>query len=598
MSVIPERLRALRGLTAEHGIDDFIVLSVDEHLNEYLPLHGARREFMSGFTGSAGDLLVGRSDAWLYTDGRYHMQAGLELEGSGFSLMKVGTPGSRSLIADIEERIKCGKSHVVGVDPMTVPFGFSEMLTERIERLGGKVVETPINLVDRVWRTRPKNANSRLIVVPPEWCGQSTAEKLAVVRADLAAAGADGMAVVKLDQIAWLMNLRAKGDIPYNPVFEAFMYLDAQTLHLFLRSPAERLPAGFDPKCGGFVVHAYEEFAPFLRTVKERVSIDPSGITLGVVSALQGAGALIVPMLSPIELRKSMKNPAEQDAQRRANLRASVAKTRTLLWLRRELDAKRLVTEDSARLAIEAYYAEQEGYFDLSFNTISATGAHGAIIHYGACDNTPLKDGDLYLIDSGAHIAGGTTDDTRTVAVGRCDSERRKVYTLVLKGHIQAARQTFPENTPGTALDALARAPLWNQHLNYDHGTGHGVGTFLNVHEGPFALSERERKSYATTPLKPGMVTSIEPGYYREGFGGVRLENLYLLRKTHDDALGRAWITLDPLTWIPFDPELVEDSLLDPAETEWLDNYHRGCIEILSPLLPETERFELRTMLR
>ena len=598
MSAIPDRVRALRGLTAEHGIDDLIVLSVDEHLNEYLPLHGGRREFMSGFTGSAGDLLVGRSDAWLYTDGRYHMQAELELEGSGVSLMKVGAPGSRYMIADIEERVKSGRSHKIGVDPMTVPFGFAETLCEHVERLGGKVVEAPRNLVDAVWRTRPKPANSKLITVPLEWCGESTAAKLAVVRADLAAAGADGMAVVKLDQIAWLLNLRAKGDIPYNPVFEAFMYIDAQTLHLFLRAPSERLPAGYDPKCGGFVVHAYEEFAPFLRTVKERVSIDPSGITLGVVSALREAGALIVPMLSPIELRKAVKNPAEQEAQKRANLRASVAKTRTLLWLRRELEAGRTVTEDSARVAIEGFYAQQEGYFDLSFNTISATGAHGAIIHYGACDATPLQTGDLYLIDSGAHIAGGTTDDTRTVAVGRCDPERRRVYTLVLKGHIQAARQSIPENTPGTALDALARAPLWNQQLTYDHGTGHGVGTFLNVHEGPFAISERERKAYATTPLKPGMVTSIEPGYYRAGFGGVRLENLYLLTKTQVDAVGRAWMVLEPLTWIPFDRDLVEDSMLDPAETEWLDNYHRKCIEILSPLLPETERFELRTMLR
>lgn len=598
MNQIPERLRALRALTAEHGIDDLIVLSVDEHLNEYLPLHGERRAFMSGFTGSAGDLIIGRTDAWLYTDGRYHMQAGLELDGSTFDLMKVGAPGSRPLLADLEERLKSGHVKSVGVDPMTVPFAFAEALREKLERHGAKLVETPFNLVDRVWKQRPQPAPTKLIAMPLEWSGASVAAKAAAIREDLAKLGADSIAIVKLDQVAWLFNLRGKGDIPYNPVFEASAFLDGKALHLFIRSGAERMPAGFDAGSGGFVLHGYDEFPAFLRTVKGRVAVDPSGVTLGVISALQAGGSLVVQCLSPIEVRKAHKNPAEQEAQKRANLRASAAKTRALLWLRRELDEKRTVTEDSFRKHIEARYAEQEGYFDLSFNTIAATGAHGAIIHYGACDETPLKTGDLFIIDSGAHIAGGTTDDTRTVAVGRCDQERRRIYTLVLKGHIQAAKQVFPENIPGTALDALARSPLWNQGLNYDHGTGHGVGAFLNVHEGPFAISERERKPYATTPLKAGMCTSIEPGYYREGFGGVRLENLYLLVPHHKDDLGRQWLACEPITWVPFDPDLIEDALLEPAEIEWLDNYHRTCIEKLSPLLPETERYELRALVR
>ena len=294
-----------------------------------------------------------------------------------------------------------------------------------------------------------------------------------------------------------------------------------------------------------------------------------------------------------------MTNQAEQEAQRRANLRASVAKTRALLWLRREIAAGRTVTEKGFLEEIERLYGEQEGFCGLSFNTIAATGAHGAIIHYGESDDTPLREGDLFLIDSGAHIDGGTTDDTRTVLVGmEPGTEARRLYTLVLKAHIQAARQQLPLRSPGNALDAITRRVLWNAGLNYDHGTGHGVGSFLNVHEGPFSISEgRRRAASGAIGLEPGMITSIEPGYYREEFGGIRIENLYLLQASDVGEEGREFLRLEPLTWIPFDPLLTDRDLLDASDRSWLDAYHEECLRRLAPLLPEEDRRALADLL-
>jgi Xaa-Pro aminopeptidase len=444
----------------------------------------------------------------------------------------------------------------------------------------------------------PTPQASPLLPVPLAWSGQSTSEKLALLRSDLSRSGAHALVAVKLDQIAWLLNLRSQSDVPFNPVFESFLILEPTACHLFVRDPWTRVPAALRSDLGDVQIHDYDDFARGLSRIQGPVLIDPTGVTAGVVSTLEQQGTKILRALSPIEIRKAVKNPAEQEAMRRANLRASVAKTKALLWLRREHAAGSLVTERRFREVIEAAYREQPEFFDLSFDTIAATGPHGAIIHYGGADETPLEEGHLFLIDSGAHIGGGTTDDTRTVAVGRASAEARRIFTLVLKGHINAARQIIPEGIPGTALDALARAPLWNAGLSYDHGTGHGVGAFLNVHEGPFSLSDRERKPHLGQPLREGIVSSIEPGYYRPGFGGVRLENLYLYVKADLAGATRPFLRLEPLSYIPFDPELTEESLLDPPEKAWLAQYHQQCLDKLRPHLKETERYELQALLR
>ena len=596
IETVPNRITALRAAMLEHGVDDYLVTSSDEHLNEYLPLWRTRREFMSGFTGSAGDLLVGNEDAWLYTDGRYHLQAESELQGSGISLMKVGEEDARTLLQDVAHRAKERPGLVLGVDPMVIPVSIAEALRSTLARAGGQLKEVEGNLVDPLWTDRPTPARSQLIALDTAWAGRSPAAKLDEVRADLKAAGAASIAVVKLDQIAWLLNLRSKDDVPYNPVFEAFLFLDGEAVHVFLRGAGDRLPGDAEP-VPGLVVHEYEDYQGFLAGAGGRVLIDAARTTAGVVSALKTAGCDIVRGLPPLERQKAIKNEAEQAAQLRANLAASVAKTRALLWLRREIASGNQVTEESFKDHLEALYGEQKDYQGLSFNTIAATGPHGAIIHYGACDSTPLEPGHLFLIDSGAHIGGGTTDDTRTVAVGAADSASRRAYTLVLKGHIGAARQLVPDGSNGSALDALARAPLWNEGLNYDHGTGHGVGAWLCVHEGPFSIAERGSRTFSGEPLRDGVVSSIEPGYYKEGWGGVRIENLYLYRSVQPNGSSRKFLRLEPITWIPFDPDLIDDTLLNDDERTWITEYHEGCVERLAPLLPETERYELQALI-
>ena len=595
MATIPERIAALRAAMEEQGVFDYIVPSADEHLNEYLPRWRGRREFMSGFDGSAGDLLIGRDDAWLYADGRYHLQAETQLANTGVQLMRVGTAGAKGLVAHLEERARKHPGLVVGIDPMAVPLQFAENLRRRIERHGASLREVSGNLVDPIWTDRPEPVRSQLLALPPHWTGRTATEKVDDIREDLKKVDAESVAVVKLDQIAWLLNLRSHDDIPYNPVFESFLYLDRESVHLFLRGADARLPNDVEA-VPGLSVHEYADWAPFVSNASGKVVVDPAGTTLGVASALEAAGCDVHRMLSPLERRKAHKNPVEQDAMIRANLRASVAKTRALLWLKRAVAAGGCVTESGFRDKIESLYREQEDYFGLSFNTIAATGRNAAIIHYGECDETPLEAGHLFLIDSGAHIAGGTTDDTRTVAVGTCDGESKKVYTLVLKAHINAARQTIPDGAGGAALDALCRAPMWNAGLNYDHGTGHGVGAFLCVHEGPFAIAEKERRQNATHPLSAGIISSIEPGYYRPGWGGVRIENLYLYRQLDAGPDGRKWLQLDPVTWIPFDPALIDDTLLETPERQWIAWYHGECVKRLSPHLPDDERAELEAL--
>lgn len=586
---IPQRLQALRAAMREHGLTHYLVPSADEHVNEYLPLWRARREFASGFTGSAGDALVGLEDAWLFTDGRYHLQAERELAGSTYELSKVGAAGHDSLA----ERLRVLPAGArVGVDPMVLPIATAQAYRAVLGRVGGELVGVRGNLIDPLWSDRPAPATSELVPVDLAWVGRSCAEKLAALREDLAAAGADATVVVKLDQIAWLTNLRSRDDVPFNPVFEAYAFVDGEALHLFLHGGERRLPAAARRDLPGLAVHEHGDFLTFLTALdrERRVLLDPSGTTLGVQEALAANPRVaLVEARSPIEDAKARKNEVEQESMRRANRRASGAKARALAWLRAELAAGRRVTERRFRERIEELYEGLEDFWGLSFNTISATGANGAVMHYGEAADVPLEPGQLFLIDSGSQVGGGTTDDTRTVAVGEPTAEQRRLYTLVLKSHVASASAVFPSGVPGTALDSITRGPLWREGLNFDHGTGHGVGCFLNVHEGPFALAERERKPFATNPLLPGMVTSIEPGYYRPGWGGIRLENLYLVVEDHVDDTGKAWLRFEPLTFIPFDRRLIDDELLDERERDWLEGYERRCREELAKELEPAE---------
>lgn len=594
MSAIPDRLRALRDAMQANGVSHYLVPSADEHINEYLPPWRERRRYASGFTGSAGDLLVAIADgeSWLFTDGRYHVQAAEELRDSGIGLQKVGAVGAKSLLALIGELAGQQRDRfVLGLDPGVIPVASYEALRTAASAGGGSIRPLTANLVDRIWPDRPRPPTTPLIACPLEWTGATVDDKVNRVREQLRGVGADAMVVVKLDQIAWLLNLRSLDDVPYNPVFEAFLYLDPTSIHLFLRRPTERLPAAHADTIHGLTCHEYADFLPFLRQLgPARVLLDPAATTEGVRQALCDNAAIEQKSGdSPIEDAKALKNPAELACMQHANLMASVAKTRALLWLRDRLDAGDTITELRFKDQLEACYAQITGFRGLSFRTISSTGEHGAIIHYGGADDTPLEPGHLFLIDSGIQMDGGTTDDTRTVAVGTPSAEQRARFTAVLRGHIRGANQLFPDGTAGAAIDAITRSALWAEQLHYDHGTGHGVGCFLNVHEGPFGIAETSRRAYASRKLRPGMITSIEPGYYAAAFGGIRIENLYHIRQIPGDG-ERMWLGFEPLTWIPIDPALIDVDRLDRAERQWLLWYHGECRRRLAPHLTSAEQ--------
>lgn len=601
MDTVPQRLDAVRALMRAHGLSHYLVPSTDEHLNEYVPPWHQRRSWLSGFTGSAGDLLVGLApeETWLFTDGRYHLQAERELTGSGIALERVGAAGARTLKECLGELAGAhGAACTVGYDPMVVAAATAEDLGRVLREGGASLRAVRPNLVDEGWSDRPVPPRTPLLPCPPGWTDRSVDDKVARLRRDLARRNADAVVLVKLDQIAWLTNLRSTDDIPYNPVFEAFLFADSDGAHLFLHGADERVPAAY-PNEAGLRWHDYDDFVPFLRSLeKGRVWIDAAATTQGVAEALAGNPALgVVHGPSPVDAAKAVKDAAELRCLERANLMASAAKTRAFLWLRRELAADRRVTEREFRDRLEALYAGLDGYCQLSFETIAATGEHGAIIHYAGADETELRPGDLFLVDSGVQLDGGTTDDTRTVAVGPPPPEQRRLYTRVLQAHAACAAQVFPEGTPGAALDAVARAPLWADRLHYEHGTGHGVGAFLNVHEGPFSLSEARGRAAPTRGLEAGMVTSIEPGYYRAGFGGIRLEGLYRVAEVDSEVDGRRWLGFEPLTWIPFDPVLIDRDLLSDAERTWLAAYHAECLARLTPHLRPEEREELGRLL-
>lgn len=605
MMSIPERLDSIRGMMRSRGVTHYLVPSVDEHIDEYLPEWRQRRRYCSGFSGSAGDLLIGMDPAetWLFTDGRYHVQAEDELRGSGIQLARVGLPGVETLLQCLGRLAReNGDACAIGVDPMVVPVATFAAMAGAVRNTGAALGAVSPNLVDAVWSERQTPATSRLLACPIEWTGLDTDAKVAQIRGDLADAGADAMVVAKVDQIAWLTNLRSLDDVAFNPVFEAFLYLDRDSIHLFLHAPDSRIPAGYADQVDGLTIHEYDRFVPHLSKLdRARVLVDNSAVTQGIRAALADNSSIrVVVADSPIDARKAIKNDAETAGMRRANLAASAAKTRALLWLERQIEAGNTVTERSFTETLERFYGEIDGFRGLSFGTIAAAAEHGAIIHYQSADDTRLAPDTLFLIDSGIQLDGGTTDATRTTVIGSSDEHQRRAYTRVLQAHIAGATHVFPDGTAGTVIDSVTRAPLWRDRMQYGHGTGHGVGAFLNVHEGPFGLVDPSRMPMAGRGLREGMITSIEPGYYDAELGGIRIENLYRVCRhpeTGDstgDTNGITWLTFEPLNWIPFEMRLIEDSLLDPAERQWIDWYHSRCLEQLSPLLDSGELEQLR----
>lgn len=587
------RLDALRLRMKQHRLDAYLVPSADAHLNEYLPKENQRRQFMSGFSGSAGDLLVTKDAAWLFVDSRYHEQADTEVDTAVIALSKLGQPAAPTLSQKLSELAGAKKSYRLGIDPFTLPVATARALGKTGEKTGQslKLVSVPENLVDAVWGDRPEPVNNPVVCLADQYAGEGARDKLKRVRAAMKAANADILPVTKLDQIAWLFNLRGS-DVPYNPVFIAYAIVTAKTAILFTET--KRVNKSAQKALEGLVtLKPYEKYAGTLagKVQNKRVLIDSRHTTLGTAAIASGNGGEAVEADHPVETFKAIKNAAEIRWMRAAHEKAGRAKFRAFLWLAEELQAGRAVSEKAFADRLEGQYAGEEDFMGLSFNTICGIGSNSSIVHYGTPNpERKTRTGDWMLVDSGTQYLGGTTDATRTTVIGTPNTLQKQRYTAVLQAHINCAGQVFPEGTTGKQLDAITRAALWKLGLDYGHGTGHGVGAFLNVHEGPQSISIR-----GYIPLAPGMVVSIEPGYYEPGWGGIRLENLYLVKevKPGNSKDTRRWFGFEPLTLLPFDMRLVDQNLLSVDQLHWLEHYHQAVVDKLGPTLADTEREQL-----
>ena len=615
-TAVSAKIAALRSLLTLHHLDAYLIPAADEHLNEYLPEAKQRRIWASEFTGSAGDFLLGQDWVWLFADSRYHEQAEMQVDGALIQVSKLGLEGHKTLEETLQtlgrESQKTGAMFRLGYDPFTLSIDQLREFQKQVEPCGVSLIALPENFVDRVrlqspWREAeplPAYADSKLFHLPETLTGETIQKKLDRLRQKMAEQPVQILPITKLDQIAWLFNLRG-WDVSYNPVFISYAIVTPTQALLFTN--LNRIDPGLQELLQESVtLLPYEDYAETLKSLVTaalpcRVLLDPKRTTMGTHELLVGlkpAGCTIVETDNPIEKMKALKNAVEVAQMQAANLKASRAKTRTLKWLADQQAAGAALSEVSVAETIEEFYAEEADFQGLSFNTIAAAGANSSIVHYGTPSPTvALEPGQFLLLDSGAQYASGTTDDTRTVIIGDPSPEQIECYTEVLKAHINCAMQRFPKGSTGAQLDGITRSTLWAAGLDYGHGTGHGVGAFLNVHEGPNGISKK-----VSEPLEPGMVNSIEPGYYKPGWGGIRIENLYVIQEL-DEPLNESaekpktpWYRFESLTYVPFDRRLIDRARLDDQQRQWLDQYHQTVVQKLSPLLSPEEAEWLRSI--
>lgn len=583
MTVITERLARLRREMAQRGMDGYVVVTDDFHGSEYVGDYFKARAYLSGFTGSAGTLVVLPDRAALWTDGRYFLQAAEQLTGSGIELMRMGQPGVPTIGAFLAEQLPEGG--VLGFDGRTVSSSFAGTLEKALEAkhirfAGGE------DLVDAVWPDRPALSDR------PVWeltgCGLSREEKLAKLREKMAAADAAYLLLTSLTEIAWTLDLRG-GDVACTPVFLSFLLIGREDAQLCIQPQA--VPADIAEKLTacGVTMRPYGAIYDLLRALPAdtRIMADSATTNYRIMESLSHAEVLDQP--SPAVLMKACKTQEETDGFRAAHIKDGAALCRFLYWLKTRIGEEPM-TELSAAARLAAFRAEQPDFLDLSFDTIAGYGPHGAIVHYDPTPETdvPLHPEGLLLVDSGAHYRQGTTDVTRTIALGPVTQEEKRMFTLVLKGHLALAAARFPHGATGENLDVLARLPLWEQGLDYNHGTGHGVGFILSVHEGPQSFRWHSTDG-RRIPLEEGMVISNEPGYYEAGKFGIRHENLVLVRAGETTDYGQ-FMYLEPLTMAPFDRDAIDVSLLTEAELALLNDYHKLVYDTVAPLLPAEEQ--------
>lgn len=579
---INERIAALRAYIASKDIQAFIIPSTDPHLSEYVASHWQSREWISGFTGSAGTVVVTAGEAGLWTDSRYFLQAARQIEGTDIVLYKEMLPGTPDIPAFLNSRLQEGDT--VGIDGKMFSAAAVEHLQKELDksRIHVKSIADPMQLL---WSDRPAMPSEPAYVYDTKYAGKSFAEKLAAVRKEMKAAGAEALLLPALDEIAWLLNIRGN-DVHCNPVAVSYLLVEKQGVHYFIQP--RKVTAGLASylNANDISVHAYEEIEDYLRNLTSRnILVNPAKTNYAIYSAIR-PGCRIIEGASPVTLLKAVRNEQEIAGLHAAMQRDGVALVKFLKWLEEAVPAGR-ETEISIDRKLHAFRAEQPLYMGESFDTIAGYKAHGAIVHYEATPETDaaLKPEGFLLLDSGAQYLDGTTDITRTIALGNLTEEEKTDYTLILKGHIALATAVFPEGTRGAQLDVLARMPIWKRHMNYLHGTGHGVGHFLNVHEGPQSIRMNENP----IALQPGMVTSNEPGVYKAGSHGIRTENLMLTIAAGEGMFGN-YLKFETLTLCPICRKGIIKEMLTAEETGWLNEYHRTVYEKLSPYLDNDEK--------
>lgn len=582
-TIIEQRLAALRDVMRRESIDAFIFPSTDPHNGEYVPEHWKGRKWISGFNGSAGTAVVTMDAAALWTDSRYFLAAAEQLEGTEFKLMKERVEGTPSIIKWLGQKLSFVSSPVVGIDGMVNSEASVAELIAGLRKEGGITVRTNFDPLGQIWTDRPPVPQNKITVHPLEYAGESCASKLERIRAMLKDMNACGMLAAALDDIAWTLNLRGS-DVHCNPVFVSYLLITSRHATLFV--DGAKLDDGVREylKGEGVDIADYNKVKDALAAYSEyNILLDPCEINHTLFSAVRCEK---VAQPSPIPYMKAVKNSAEIEGFRRAMLRDGVALVKFLRWLKPAVEAGG-ETEMSVDRKLTSLRAEQKLFKDISFDTIAAYQEHGAIVHYEATPETdvPLRPEGLILIDSGAQYLDGTTDITRTIALGDVTEEQKLVYTLVLKGHIQLELCKFPRGASGTQLDALARKDMWRYGFNYMHGTGHGVGSYLNVHEGPHQI----RMEYRPAPLVEGMTVTDEPGIYLAGRFGVRIENTLLTVPYRDTEFG-SFLGFESLTLCPIDLAPVKKEMLLPEEKEWLNAYHRTVYDRLSPHLEGEDR--------
>lgn len=593
--MIQERLNSLRTLMRERGMDAYLVPTADFHESEYVGDYFKCRSFMTGFTGSAGTLVVTLEDAALWVDGRYFVQAGNQLKGSSVRLMKMGEEGVPEISDFIIDAVKEGGC--LGFDGRVVDSFTGLELEKRLDEKGASV-KYQEDLIDQVWTDRPALSARPVWILKEEFAGKSASEKLSDLRGEMKKAGASVHVLTSLDDIAWLLNIRGD-DVRCNPVVLSYLAVTGTEAFLFINPQVLDQETEAYLKGLGITLKPYDEIYEYIKTLQnEKVLLETARVNYAIIRGLDSSNEIINQM-NPTVLAKAVKNPVEIENMKKAHIKDGVVMARFACWLKKNI-GKIPMNEISLEKKLDSMRFETEGNLGLSFDTISAYGANAAMCHYSATEetNTPVEPRGFYLVDSGGQYYEGTTDITRTFAMGPLTKEEKEHYTLVLISMLRLGDVKFPYGARGLTLDYAARQVFWDRGLNFNHGTGHGVGYLLNVHERPVGIRWKmvpERMDSCV--LEPGMISSDEPGIYIEGSHGIRTENLMLCVKREKNEYGQ-FLGFEYLTCAPIDLDGVEKSLMTDHDVELLNRYHAHVYETLSPYLEGEEKEWLKEATR